>query len=136
MAVVVGTISNYNGVDSKTTYIRMSLVLIIFFILGLYIRSTIYKIEKEVRKKKQTEELKKIEELRKAHVEREAAKKASGGERKKGKEEQKHSVDYTVDDNSYEADINPAEEKLYDEEFTPLKVDSITVDRDIKDNGQ
>ncbi len=121
MAVVIGAVSNYSGVESKTTYIRMSLVLVFFFILGMYIRGLIYKIDKEVRKKKESEVLKMKEELENAQ----------------GVEGEKHSIDYRVDDNSYEVDINPAVgEKLYDEEFTPLSVNSVTVNRDIKNNGQ
>ena len=114
MAVTIGVISNYTGTQSKTIYIRMSVGLVIFFILGLYIRNIIYKIDEELRKKKVEEQrMKEIMLMQKA---------AEGA---------KHNVDYTVDDNSFEMNINDQkEEKLYDEEFTPLSVNSITINQD------
>mgnify|MGYP001082662341 CR=1 FL=1 len=121
MAILIGAISNRSGVESKTIYIRMSLGLVAFFILGLYIRCLIYKINGEIKRKKNKEELKLKIELEKARMSK----------------TEKHSVDYRVDDNSFEMDINPdLDEKLYDEEFTPLSVNSVTVDKDSKDIGQ
>ncbi|NLL06689.1 MAG: hypothetical protein GX270_13095 [Clostridiaceae bacterium] len=114
MAVIIGIISNSTGTESKTIYIRMSVGLVVFFILGLYMRNTIYRINKEVRKKKEEEsrikEQSLIENITKV---------------------EKHSVDYRVDDNSFEMNINTQkEEKLYDEEFTPLSVNSININKD------
>ncbi len=113
MAVVIGVINNSTGTESKTIYIRMSVGLVVFFILGLYIRNFIYKIDEEIRKKK-------VEEQR---IKESVIQKANEGA--------KHSVDYRVDDNSFEMNINTQkEEKLYDEEFTPLSVNSITINED------
>lgn len=114
MAIVIGVINNSTGNESKTIYIRMSVGLVVFFILGLYIRSFIYKIDEEIRKKKEEEQ--KIEENSVIQSTNEGA---------------KHSVDYRVDDSSFEMNINTQkEEKLYDEEFTPLSVNSITINKD------
>lgn len=114
MAVVIGVINNSTGTESKTIYIRMSVGLVVFFILGLYIRNIIYKIDEEIRKKK-------VEEQR-------IKEKSVIGKTNEGA---KHSVDYRVDDNSFEMNINTQkEEKLYDEEFTPLSVNSITINKD------
>ena len=114
MAVVIGLISNSTGNESKTIYIRMLVGLVVFFIIGLYIRNFIYKIDQEISKKK--EEEKSLKE------------KSVIGEANEGV---KHSVDYRVDDNSFEININSQkEEKLYDEEFTPLRVNSITINKD------
>lgn len=114
MAVVIGVINNSTGTESKTIYIRMSVGLVTFFILGLYIRSVIYKLDKELREKE--EEERKIKEE---------------SEMEKINEGAKHSVDYRVDDNSFEMNINTEkDEKLYDEEFTPLSVNSITINKD------
>lgn len=110
MAVVIGVINNSTGTESKTIYIRMSVGLVTFFILGLYIRSFIYKIEKELREK---EEERRIKETEMAN------------------EGAKHSVDYRVDDNSFEMNIDTEKDgKLYDEEFTPLSVNSITINKE------
>lgn len=114
MTVIIGFVSKKTGVDSKTIYIRMSVGLIVFFVLGLYIRSSIYKIEEEIRKRKE-EELKQKEELEKDEVD----------------ENEKQSVDYRIDDNSYEVDMNPEnDEKLDDEEFKPLNVNSVKINKD------
>ena len=114
IAVLIGVINSITGAESKTIYIRMSVGLVVFFILGLYIRNFIYKIDEEVRKKKVEEQ--KIKEKSVMQKTNEGA---------------KHSVDYRVDDNSFEMNINTQnEEKLYDEEFTPLSVNSITINKD------
>lgn len=114
MTVIIGLVSNKTGVDSKTIYIRMSVGLVVFFVLGLYIRSSIYKLEEEVRKRKE-EEQKQNEELEKDALD----------------ENEKQSVDYRIDDNSYEVDMNPEnDEELYDEEFTPLNVNSVKINKD------
>ncbi len=115
MALIIGLISSKNGEDIKTTYIKMSVVLVIFFILGLYIRKFIYKLYEEIRKKE--EEERKIEEQK----------------LKNEIEGVKHNVDYRVDDNTSESNIKLEKgEKLYDEEFTPLKVNSVKINKDEK----
>ena len=117
MAVVIGMVSNSSSAESKTIYIRMSIGLVAFFILGLYIRGFLYKIDEELRKKQKEEEKKLKEEL----------------ENVKEGEGEKHIVDYRVDDNNFEMNINPEkDEKLYDEEFTPLSVNSVTINKDKK----
>ncbi|WP_010249140.1 hypothetical protein [Acetivibrio cellulolyticus] len=120
MAVIIGVVSNKTGVESKIIYIRMSVGLIAFFVLGLYIRSIICKIDEEIRKRKE-EELRQKEELENAQI-------GDG---------QNHTVDYRVDDNNFELDLNMGkDEKLYDEEFTPLSVNSVTINKDVKDSGR
>lgn len=116
MAVIIGVVSNRTGVEPKTIYIRMSVGLVVFFVLGLYIRSSIYKIDEEIRKRKE-EELKQKEELENNAVD----------------EKEKHSVDYRIDDNSFEVDISSEnDEKIYDEEFTPLNVNSVNINKDVR----
>jgi cell division protein FtsL len=116
MAVIIGVVSNRTGVESKAIYIRMSVGLVVFFILGLYIRGSLYKIDEEIRKRKE-EELKQKEELENDAVD----------------ENGKHSVDYRIDDNSFEVDISPEnDEKIYDEEFTPLNVNSVNITKDAR----
>ncbi|MEN2776595.1 hypothetical protein [Acetivibrio clariflavus] len=118
MALIIGLISSKSGAETKTTYIRMSVALVVFFILGLYIREFIYKLYDDIRKKEEKE--RKIEE--------QIAKNEN--------QDVKHTVDYRVDENTSEANINEANintekgEKLYDEEFTPLNVNSVKINKD------
>lgn len=120
MALIIGIINNNSSAETKTIYIRMSVGLVIFFILGLYIREFIYKLYEEI-KKKEAEELKRAEEQKRKEEQ----------EKKQKNEGTKHNVDYTVDDDSFETNINiEKDEKLYDEEFTPLSVNSIKLNKD------
>ena len=114
MAIIIGVINNLLGTESKTIYIRMSVGLVVFFILGLYIREIIYKLYEEIKEK--GEEEKKLKEQQ---------------EVKNNKEVPKHNVDYRVDDDSFETEINiEKDEALYEEEFTPLNVNSIKLNKE------
>jgi len=109
MAIVIGVINDSSGAESKTVYIRMSVGLVAFFIIGLYIRGFIYKIDEELTKKRKEEQQREIEL-----------------EMSKKKEESGQNVDYRVDDNIGKEN----DEKLYDEEFSPLEVNSINLNKE------
>lgn len=58
-AIVTGSASYMTGIDSQGIYVRMALMMVIFFIIGVYIRRTVNSIENEValrRIKEQQEE--------------------------------------------------------------------------------
>lgn len=48
-AIVTGMVSYSVGVVDQTIYLRMALMMLIFYILGVYIRHTIRSIKKEVK---------------------------------------------------------------------------------------
>ena len=104
MAVVTGLISYICGADSKTIYIRMAVIMVVFFILMSFVKNTIIAIKEEVDKKKE-EELKKMEleeELQRAENEQNEA---------QNENNQEHIVNLIADDS--------------DEEFSPLTVNRI-----------
>lgn len=55
MAVVTGLISYISGKNSQTLYIRMAVVMVVFFILGNLIKRTLITINEELEKKKEQE---------------------------------------------------------------------------------
>lgn len=113
MTLIIGVISNNSGTELKTTCIRMSVALVVFFVLGLYIRECILKLYEDIRKKEEEEQ------------------KIKGQEVNNGNVGVENNVDYRVDDNSSEININLEKgEKLYDEEFTPLSVNSVRLNKD------
>lgn len=121
MAMIVGVINKCIGAETKTIYIRMSVGLVIFFILGLYIREFIYKLYDDIKRK---------EEEQKAKEKQEAAN-ISKGPKSKVDYRVDDKVDDKVDDSILENEVNiEKEEKLYEEEFTPLSVNSIKLNKD------
>ena len=54
-AIVTGVVSYAAGIETSTIYLRMAIMMLVFFILGLYIRKTVIDIEKEVQEKKEEE---------------------------------------------------------------------------------
>lgn len=60
-AIVTGSASYLTGMNSQGIYIRMAVMMLIFFIIGVYIRGTISSIKKEVL----------IRKIREKHEERE-----------------------------------------------------------------
>jgi hypothetical protein len=73
IAIIVGLICNLSNVGQQDTYIRMAISMIIFFIIGVYIRNTLQKIYEELEKKKQEEEKRikdESEEAKRAEEER------------------------------------------------------------------
>ncbi len=53
MAVVVGLISYISGSAAQTVYLRMAVVLVVFYILGGIVRNTLNAIKDEMRKKEE-----------------------------------------------------------------------------------
>lgn len=61
-AVLAGIISYAAGADSQTIYIRMAVMMLVFFILGMYVRNTIDAVKRQIAERKREKELE--EELR------------------------------------------------------------------------
>ncbi len=51
-AMITGMASYTSVSDSSTLYLRMAVVMVVFFIAGIYIKNTILSIDKEVQEKK------------------------------------------------------------------------------------
>ena len=66
--IIVGMTSYKTGVEHKEIYIRMSISMVIFFVVGLYVKKFIIKIRDELKEKeealKEEEGLKELEELK------------------------------------------------------------------------
>jgi hypothetical protein len=106
-AMAVG-IANYGaGSDNQTTFLRMAVVMTIFFIIGVYIRNTVLSIDEQVKEKERQRLLEEEQRIREEHEERraeeEAAKLQAGG---KG-----HNVDLVAEDRM--------------EEFQPMTVSRV-----------
>lgn len=104
-AIVAGSASYLTGVDSKGIYVRMAATMLVFFILGVYIRSTINSIKEEVLIRKIRELQEEKERLRRQREEEKAS--ANAARFNKGRQqsepeqqanEQPHKVDLSTDD--------------------------------------
>lgn len=122
-AIIIGMASYKSGLDIRTIYVRMSIFMIVFFVVGLYIRGEINKIDIEVKNKKAEQEA----------LEKHENEKTEGSD---GREGNSSSIDLKVDDNAINDSINLSAgiKKLYYEEISPLSVDDIKVDEE-KSNG-
>ena len=111
MAVLTGIASYAWGSDNKTTYIRMAVVMLVFYILGVYVRNTIVSINVEKEEKRERELQKELEEAEAAAAAQHAAKHAAQHEAKQHDAGLGHKVNLVADDSG--------------EEFTPLTVSQV-----------
>ena len=112
-SIVVGLAGYKSGVEYRDIYIRMSISMIVFFAVGLYLKKFIIKIHDEL-KEKEEEALK--EELLKEE-ERLKEEKALKEEEDSAKREKGRKIDIKVEEHD--------EQELYDEEFRPMEVNTI-----------
>lgn len=63
-AIVAGIISYATGVNSQGIYIRMAIMMIVFYLIGSYVKDTALRIEKEVEDKKREEQRLEEQQLR------------------------------------------------------------------------
>lgn len=107
MAVLTGFISYACGSGNQTTYTRMAVVLVVFYIIGIYIRNTLKAINTELDEKKEQDLLREQEaeqaEAAARHAAQAAAKQHDAG--------RGNMVDLLADDSG--------------EEFTPLTVSQV-----------
>lgn len=101
MAVIVGIVSFSINTETRDIYIRMSITMIVFFVLGLYLKNILERIAIEIKEKKAEQELRELEE--KNRIEQ---------ERLKAEEMEKANI--------HKVDISVGEK--YGEDFSPLKV--------------
>jgi flagellar biosynthesis/type III secretory pathway M-ring protein FliF/YscJ len=99
MSVIVGIVSFAINTDISDIYIRMAIIMVVFFVLGLYAKNIIEKITSEIQEKKAEQELKELEEQARIEEERIKAE----------QEAKKHVVDVAVGED-------------YGEDFSPLTV--------------
>ena len=106
-AIVAGTISYALGNSNQIIYLRMAVVMLVFFIIGIYIKRTILRLKNEIDKKKEEEKRKQMEI---AEAER-IAKKAA--ERQKNNT---HKIDLTAGDSDDLGDSS----RISNDDFEPL----------------
>jgi len=100
LTIAVGAISYSFGIINKDLYFRMSVSMVVFYTLGLLVRSMLQKTAEEIeRKKKEEEEKKREEELSRIRE-----------EKKTKSDKSSSSIDYSIG---------------IDEDFEPLKVTQI-----------
>ncbi|HHY63560.1 MAG TPA: hypothetical protein GX501_00790 [Clostridiaceae bacterium] len=92
-AIVTGLAGYANRVGNKENMANMVIVMLVFYIAGLYIRSTIFNIADTIKKKAEERE---IEEKKRLAEEK---KKAEEEERAKSRSAPESKVDVVVDDN-------------------------------------
>ncbi len=114
-AIVTGFASYLTGIDNQGIYVRMAVMMLIFFVIGVYIRSTINSIKNEVVIRKIREQQEERERQRRQKEEERAAANsarlshiAQPLETDRQGSEKLNRVDFAVDDN--------------DEVFEPLTV--------------
>lgn len=101
-AVLAGIISFAAKADSQTIYIRMAVMMLVFFILGLYVRNTLDKVQQQIEAKKREQELEEENRQRKLKEEQMADALAA----RKNAANQPMSIDMTAGD-AAEDDFEP-----------------------------
>ena len=98
MAVLTGITSYACGSGNQTTYIRMAVVMVVFYIIGVFIRNTLQSINTELDEKRVQDQIRENEAAMTEAAAKAAAKQNEGV--------QVHRVNLVADDSG--------------EEFTPL----------------
>lgn len=88
-ALIVGIISYKTGLSNKDIYIRMTIAMLLFFMIGLYVRNTLISIREEMEKKKLEQE---------AAMAREQAEMKEQQLNMASETGNIHTIDYRVDD--------------------------------------
>lgn len=107
MAIITGIISLNCNISIKQVYLRMIISLVLFFIVGVFLRNTISEIEKDIKTKsiekaKNEEETGNIEDIENTERNQEAV---------SGRNNSAPTVDYLIDDD--------------DDDFKPLNVKEV-----------
>ncbi|WP_207659225.1 DUF6019 family protein [Anaerobacterium chartisolvens] len=111
MAIIMGLISNIYGSSNNETYIRMAICMIIFFIIGMYLKNIILSIYHDIEAKKEKEEQEKQAELERLENEKNNINASNE------QTQEKSGVDYTVGGTDEELPLG--------EDFTPLTVSEV-----------
>jgi hypothetical protein len=63
-AIITGIASYMTGVESRIIYLRMAVMMLVFFLIGIYARNTVLSINEDIEKKKrELEREKELEEV-------------------------------------------------------------------------
>jgi len=106
MASIIGMINYKYNFTLKQICVRMTVAMVIFYIIGLYLRSTVEKLNEEIEKKKDLEKIAERERLEQEELEKKKQQPVSNVQQTAS------TIDYHVDDNN-------------DDEFRPLNVNTI-----------
>jgi mannitol-specific phosphotransferase system IIBC component len=108
-AIAAGIISYTSGNTDQNIYLRMFIALLVFFIIGIYIKKTILRLKKEVDIKREEEKKIQAEKIESERI----AKKAEGKQKSSS-----HKIDFTVDGSDID-DLNDSG-KITNDDFEPL----------------
>lgn len=100
--------------DNQTLFLKMAICMVVFYLLGLYIRNTIKSIQADIQER--------IEREKREEEERIAQEKARQKEQESGENNNRSVIDIRVEDNS--------------EDFSPLNVSRIIKSSISQDNGE
>ncbi|HEY9059851.1 MAG TPA: hypothetical protein VIO64_05000 [Pseudobacteroides sp.] len=87
MAIVIGAISYTAKDDLKQTCIKMTIALIVFYIIGTFIRSVFYSIHEEIVKRREEMEKEKDKDME-----------PDGLDNQEVSDSSAHDIDFTVDE--------------------------------------
>lgn len=107
MAIVVGMLSYSSTADMKQVYLKMAICMIVFYILGVFIKNTVLKINSDIEDKKKKLELERLEQER---LEEEAREEQANQEAAFKHGSKLPKIDIKVDD----------------DEFVPLNIEMIS----------
>lgn len=100
-AIATGIASYLTGAESQTIYLRMAVMMLIFFLIGIYTRNTILSIDKEVQENKLQKARAEEQQLRQQIEEEKAASsepKHQTLQQRLAQKYQAHTVDLTAED--------------------------------------
>lgn len=93
-AVLAGIISFAAGADSQKIYIRMAVMMLVFFILGTFVRNTIFDVKRQAAIRKREKELEEEQRLKRLKEEKIAEAMAA----KKNAAKSTHTIDMAAGD--------------------------------------
>lgn len=113
-ATILYGLASYKRInDNQTLFLRMAVCMVVFYLLGLYIRNTIKSIQADVQER--------IEREKREEEERLAQEMARQNEQESGENNSRPVIDIRVEDNN--------------EDFSPLKVSRIIKSSINQDNS-
>ncbi|NMB32938.1 MAG: hypothetical protein GX992_01685 [Clostridium sp.] len=117
--IFVGILSYGGDHELKTICTKMFFSMVVFFTIGVYLRSFVRKIDNEIRQRKEQENFKRQQEMLM--------------EKKKEKDEKRGiNIDLRAGQKDAKGNRDESYNDLYDEEFEPLRVSSVEI-REEKD---
>lgn len=112
-AVITGAANHVAGVGNQVIYMRMAVMMLVFFLLGIYIRNTVISLRNEVQNRKIERKRREEQELKRQKEEQKAAEYAARFYPGKDEKSQEQSQD----------EVSTADQKAFSktgEDFEPL----------------